>query len=75
MIVTSIFVYSECLKGINENDIIPEALSKFKTYCAIIIKNNPLATFKELCDSCSVILKLMLESPGTELPVMKLFIR
>ena len=74
MIITTIFVYSNCLKGINEKEITPETLSKFKSYCDIIIKNNPLASFEDLCDICSIVLKFILESPGTSLPIMKYFI-
>ena len=70
MIITNILVYAECLKGINENSVADEVLDRFKYYCTIIIKNNLDASFTELCDSCSIILKLMIENPDAELPLM-----
>jgi hypothetical protein len=75
MIITNHLVYLRCIEGIKENSISVDELARFKIYCNTIIKNNMQATFKELCDSCSVILKLMIESPGAILPAMKQFIR
>jgi len=71
---TDALVYAQCLKVTEERIISKEVLNRFETCCNIIIKNNQLASFEELCESCGVILKLMLESPDTNLSVMKLII-
>ena len=69
-------VYNKCLvdTGIQESALLQTVKDKFKTACRIITNNNIRASFDELCESCGVILKLLIEKPDIAIPVGRFLI-